>query len=169
MATRKPEKKKRTILILTIVTLSILSIMYLQTFRSIPQPSEIQDVISDSQEERIQEELRKIPGGHVEIEGEIGKTQTEVEPKEDKEEQPPLKQKVENPVNEPEKQLVIMETPVKQPRLHQVEKGETLSSISKYYYGTPNGWRDIYEANKDKMVNKNRIRPGAVLVIPDRN
>lgn len=161
MATRKPDNKKRTILILSILTLFILSIMSWQTFRSTPQLPEGKGIISDNTEQ-AREELEKIPGGHIEIEGEIGKSQTEVES------QPPQQYQTENPekFSEP---VTPVETPIKEPRLHKVEKGETLSSISRHYYGTPNRWQEIYEANRDKMVNKNRIRPGSILVIPDRD
>src|SRR5690606_29919433 len=37
---------------------------------------------------------------------------------------------------------------------HVVTKGENLSSISVYYYGTPNRWIDIYNANHKLIPDK---------------
>lgn len=51
-------------------------------------------------------------------------------------------------------------------RTHTVKKGESLWLISKRYYGAGSKWRTIYNANKDKIKNPNRIYPGWVLVIP---
>ena len=50
------------------------------------------------------------------------------------------------------------------PRSHTVEQGETLSSISRYYYGTPNRWKDIQMANNIKDPSK--IHIGEKLIIP---
>jgi len=47
-----------------------------------------------------------------------------------------------------------------------VEKGDNLSKIAKKFYGDPNKWRKIYEANRDRIKDPNKIRPGQVLVIP---
>lgn len=52
----------------------------------------------------------------------------------------------------------------RKPRRHTVKAGQTLSSISRKYYGTPNRWRRIAEANRIRDPRK--IRPGQVLKIP---
>ncbi|MEF2155179.1 LysM peptidoglycan-binding domain-containing protein [Luteimonas sp. FXH3W] len=49
-----------------------------------------------------------------------------------------------------------------------VEKGDTLSGISKQFYGSANHWRDIFEANTDQLENPDKIFPGQVLKIPAR-
>jgi chromosome segregation ATPase len=50
---------------------------------------------------------------------------------------------------------------------HTVRQGESLSTISVYYYGTPNRWIDIYNANTHVLQNKNDpIMPGMNLTIP---
>ncbi|MEQ8755213.1 MAG: DUF4157 domain-containing protein [Coleofasciculus sp. G1-WW12-02] len=49
---------------------------------------------------------------------------------------------------------------------HVVMKGETLSSISQKYYGTPNKWNEIFKANKNKIKDPNHIEPGWQLNIP---
>ena len=47
-----------------------------------------------------------------------------------------------------------------------VQKGDTLSKISKKFYGTPNRWQMIYEANRDRIPNMNNLRVGTTLIIP---
>ena len=49
---------------------------------------------------------------------------------------------------------------------HTVQAGDTLSSISRKYYGTPNRWRDIYEANRDILPNERSLKLGQKLRIP---
>ncbi|WP_432799693.1 LysM peptidoglycan-binding domain-containing protein [Poriferisphaera sp. WC338] len=49
---------------------------------------------------------------------------------------------------------------------HKVQSGETLSSISEKFYGTPNRWRDIYNANRKKMKDPDAIQPGMVISVP---
>jgi nucleoid-associated protein YgaU len=39
--------------------------------------------------------------------------------------------------------------------------------IAKKVYGNAARWNDIYQANRDKISNPDRIFPGQVLVIPD--
>lgn len=53
----------------------------------------------------------------------------------------------------------------KWPKLHKVEKGETLRSISSKYYGTPTLWKLIYEENQDKII-KGMPKEGEILKIP---
>lgn len=50
--------------------------------------------------------------------------------------------------------------------IHVVQDGQTLSHISRIYYGSPGQWQRIYEANLDVVPNVNRLRPGTELVIP---
>jgi nucleoid-associated protein YgaU len=48
-----------------------------------------------------------------------------------------------------------------------VEKGDTLSAISKRVYGDPNKYQKIFEANKPMLKDVNKIYPGQVLRIPE--
>ncbi|MBV4538492.1 MULTISPECIES: peptidoglycan-binding protein LysM [Pseudomonas] len=48
-----------------------------------------------------------------------------------------------------------------------VEKGDTLSAISKRVYGDPNKYQKIFEANKPLLSHPDKIYPGQVLRIPD--
>ncbi len=50
---------------------------------------------------------------------------------------------------------------------HTVKSGETLSQISKQYYGDPNKYNRIFEANRDKLKSADLIHPGDELVIPN--
>jgi nucleoid-associated protein YgaU len=47
-----------------------------------------------------------------------------------------------------------------------VQKGDTLSHISKQFYGKANAWNRIFEANRDQLDNPDLIKPGQVLKIP---
>ncbi|MDR2738112.1 MAG: LysM peptidoglycan-binding domain-containing protein, partial [Puniceicoccales bacterium] len=50
--------------------------------------------------------------------------------------------------------------------MHVVEPGETLSSISSKYYGTPNSWQKIFEANKSVLGSPENLKVGQELMIP---
>ncbi|HEY0503236.1 MAG TPA: LysM peptidoglycan-binding domain-containing protein [Lysobacter sp.] len=47
-----------------------------------------------------------------------------------------------------------------------VEKGDTLSHISKQFYGKASKWNAIFEANRDQLDDPDKIFPGQVLKIP---
>ncbi len=49
---------------------------------------------------------------------------------------------------------------------HTVEKGDTLSKISKKYYGNPMKYTVIFEANKPMLTDPDLIYAGQVLRIP---
>jgi len=51
-------------------------------------------------------------------------------------------------------------------RLHRVRHAETLSSIALAFYGDPNRWEHIYQANRHYIADPNRLDPGQSLVIP---
>jgi len=56
---------------------------------------------------------------------------------------------------------------IKTTRFHIVRREETLSAISRQYYGTPNKWRKILEANNRVIRDPNKLQPGTKLTIPD--
>ena len=52
-------------------------------------------------------------------------------------------------------------------QFHTVVSGDTLSAISKKYYGTWKLYPEIFEANKPMLTDPDKIYPGQVLRIPD--
>ena len=52
-------------------------------------------------------------------------------------------------------------------RTHTVVSGDTLSGIAKHYYGHANDYMKIFDANRDKLKDPDKIFPGQVLRIPD--
>jgi len=53
-----------------------------------------------------------------------------------------------------------------QQRTYVVKPGDTLSGIAKAVYGDWKHWKDIYEANKDKIKNPDLIQVGWELKLP---
>lgn len=51
-------------------------------------------------------------------------------------------------------------------QFHTVERGDTLSAISKRYYGAAGKYMRIFEANKPMLSHPDKIYPGQVLRIP---
>ena len=50
-----------------------------------------------------------------------------------------------------------------------VKSGDTLSKISKQYYGDPNEYMRIFYANRDKLKDPDKIQVGQQLTIPKEN
>ncbi len=47
-----------------------------------------------------------------------------------------------------------------------IEKGDTLSAVSKRFYGKAKFWRQIFEANRDTIEDPDRIFPGQSIKLP---
>jgi nucleoid-associated protein YgaU len=47
-----------------------------------------------------------------------------------------------------------------------VQKGDTLSKISKQFYGDANAYKKIFDANRDQLKDPDKIQAGQVLRIP---
>jgi nucleoid-associated protein YgaU len=56
--------------------------------------------------------------------------------------------------------------PSSAPRTYTVQPGDSLSKISKQFYGDANKYMKIFEANKDKLSDPDKVRAGQELVIP---
>jgi nucleoid-associated protein YgaU len=52
-------------------------------------------------------------------------------------------------------------------KFHTVVAGETLSDISRKYYGSANRWQKILKANRETIKDANKLRPGTNLFIPE--
>lgn len=51
-------------------------------------------------------------------------------------------------------------------RTYTVKSGDTLSKIAKEFYGDANAYHRIFDANRDKLSDPNKINVGQVLNIP---
>jgi LysM repeat protein len=51
-------------------------------------------------------------------------------------------------------------------RTYTVQPGDSLSKISKQFYGNANQYMKIFEANKDKISDPDKIKAGMELVVP---
>ena len=58
-------------------------------------------------------------------------------------------------------------TPPPVPKTYTVQAGDTLSKISKQFYGDASKYMKIFEANRDKLSNPDLIKVGQVLAIPE--
>lgn len=62
--------------------------------------------------------------------------------------------------------LMGVVAPEPESQWHTVEKGDNLSRISKAFYGTPNKYMVIFEANRPMLTHPDKIYPGQMLRIP---
>ena len=51
-------------------------------------------------------------------------------------------------------------------KMYTVKAGDTLSKISKQFYGDANSYMKIFNANRDKLNDPDKIQPGQELKIP---
>src|SRR5215469_8479451 len=51
-------------------------------------------------------------------------------------------------------------------RTYTVQPGDSLSKISKHFYGDPNMYMKIFDANKDKLSDPDKVKVGTELRIP---
>ena len=77
-------------------------------------------------------------------------------------------QQVPQPSGQQSSDLTVYEQSekIKTQRFHIVRKGQSLSIISKMYYGNEKKWSKILKANQKTIKNPNRLIPGAKLIIP---
>ena len=62
--------------------------------------------------------------------------------------------------------LMSVTNPEPEAQYHDVVRGDTLSAISKKYYGDANKYNAIFEANKPMLTSPDKIYPGQKLRIP---
>lgn len=60
------------------------------------------------------------------------------------------------------------EEPAGVPTTYTVQRGDTLYSLAKRFYGDGKLWTKIADANKDKVHNVNAIPVGTVLTVPPK-
>jgi len=49
---------------------------------------------------------------------------------------------------------------------YQVQPGDTLTSISRKIYQSPNRWKDILDANQNQLSNPDELKPGQTIILP---
>ena len=64
------------------------------------------------------------------------------------------------------KDLMTVASVSAESQMYVVVSGDNLSKISKQFYGTPNKYSQIFEANKPMLSDPDKIYPGQVLRIP---
>jgi nucleoid-associated protein YgaU len=47
-----------------------------------------------------------------------------------------------------------------------IQESDTLSSIAKKYYGSSKAWYKLYQLNKDRISNPDRVKPGMEINVP---
>lgn len=52
------------------------------------------------------------------------------------------------------------------PETYAVQEGDTLSNISRRFYGTSARWMDIFQANRDQLASPDALRAGQVIRLP---
>jgi len=62
--------------------------------------------------------------------------------------------------------MLTVNTPEPESQWHTVVSGDNLSKIAKQFYGDPNKYPVIFEANKPMLSNPDKIYPGQLLRIP---
>ncbi len=62
--------------------------------------------------------------------------------------------------------MLTVAEPTPEAKYYTVVKGDTLSKVSKEFYGSPNKYSAIFEANKPMLSHPDKIYPGQVLRIP---
>ncbi|MFA7615326.1 MAG: peptidoglycan-binding protein LysM [Moheibacter sp.] len=63
--------------------------------------------------------------------------------------------------------LMVVAEPAPEAKFYTVESGDTLSKISKQFYGDANKYNTIFEANRPMLQHPDKIYPGQVLRIPE--
>ncbi|MBO7147539.1 MAG: LysM peptidoglycan-binding domain-containing protein [Lentisphaeria bacterium] len=116
---------------------------------------QIKDPVAGDPKTEIKFEEEKQPAEKVQSQ-EADKTVTAPEPEQ---------KKVAEPEKKPEQKKVV-ETKYTFPCDHTVKTNDSLWIMAKKYYGKGSQWKVIYNANKTKIKNANRLEPGMVLTIP---
>ena len=62
--------------------------------------------------------------------------------------------------------MLTVSTPQPESQWHAVVSGDNLSKIAKKFYGDPNKYPVIFEANKPMLTHPDKIYPGQMLRIP---
>jgi LysM repeat protein len=72
----------------------------------------------------------------------------------------------EKPVRRAEKPTPTPKKGKSAPRSHTVQSGDTLFSLSRKFYNSPDRWKDILDANSKSIDDPGKLRVGQALTIP---
>ena len=61
---------------------------------------------------------------------------------------------------------IVNEKNTKNGKTYVTEKGDSLSSIARKFYGDSKAWKKIYQANKDVIPNPDKLPVGITITIP---
>jgi len=64
--------------------------------------------------------------------------------------------------------LTGVQPQARQPKVHEVQSGDTLSSIAKEHLGDAGAYQQIFAANQPMLKDPDEIYPGQVLIIPEQ-
>ncbi len=53
--------------------------------------------------------------------------------------------------------------------IYTVATGDNLSAIAKHFYGNANAWKAIFDTNRDRLSDPDKIKPGQMLKIPAKS
>ena len=70
------------------------------------------------------------------------------------------------PVTKSTEDTISRSKPMAATETYIVKRGDTLAKISRHFYGTPNDFKRIFNANKGELKNQNILRVGQKLEIP---
>jgi len=74
---------------------------------------------------------------------------------------------IDNQSKQPDLTIYEQAEKIQTKKFHIIREGETLSDISRTYYGSANEWRKIFDANKRIIKDVNKLRPGTKITIPE--
>src|SRR5215475_6425599 len=69
-------------------------------------------------------------------------------------------------VEAPQQRAAAVGGPTTGGQSYTVQSGDTLTKISKQFYGSPNEYMRIFYANRDKLSDPDKIKEGMQLIIP---
>lgn len=70
------------------------------------------------------------------------------------------------PASKPEPESTLIGGTDTGGRTHVVQKGDTLFRLARHYYSDERRWKDIWDANRVRIADPDRIEVGTRLIIP---
>lgn len=129
-------------------------------------PGNPYDISSETIE--MENTMRKIREENLKLKQELAAANAKIESLENS--RIKIRETVENRTSSSGSSLTIRETVATTSETtassYTVQVGDTLSSISRKIYGNPSKWKEIFEANRDKLSTPQSLKPGQTIKIP---